>query len=116
MPITHEPAVAAGLCAKIEQRHAVAQALQAWPRLDDLGARSSASRARAPCRSAGTPSKSWDRQHDARVRRPGDQIVEPRAPFDVDVLGAERERVGEDPLALLFGSAEAAALPRRRGR
>ena len=67
-------------------------------------------------RSAGTPSKSCD---DSTMRRPPvvrDQIVEAGAPFDVDVLGAERQRLAEQPPALLLRSLEAARPPTPAGR
>ena len=44
------------------------------------------------------------------------EIIEARARFDVDVLCAKRQRVGEDALSLFFRPLEVTAFPLRTAR
>src|SRR5438876_10126252 len=52
------------------------------------------------------------REHD-RAPAAAHELIEPGAPFDVDVLSAGRQRVGENATALFFRSGESAPLPSR---
>jgi len=52
------------------------------------------------------------REHDAPAARPGDQVVEVRPPLEIDVFGAQRQRLGQELLALLFRALKPPALPR----
>ena len=67
-------------------------------------------------RSPGTPLKSCDRQHDAPAGGFGEEIGEIRFPLDVHVVGAARQRLPEDPSALVLRSRELPAFPRRTAR
>jgi hypothetical protein len=102
----------AGSGSKLEQGKAITEAGEPCGNLDDLGAGRVHGR---------HPRVEVDRyavivvrrQHDTPAAGPRDDVVEPRAPLEVDVLGALRQGIGEDPLPLLLRAAEFAAFPRR---
>ena len=100
------------LRAEIQQRHRVAQRAQGRRDLDHLGA-GLPHRVHARRQVDRDAVKVVRRQDDAPSLSLRDQIVEPRTPFQVDVIGAERQRVGEDPPAFVFRSGERTAFPVR---
>jgi hypothetical protein len=54
-----------------------------------------------------------ERQHDPAAARASEELVEPRPPLDIDVLGSERERVVQYPAPLLLRAGELPAFPFR---
>ena len=115
MPIRTTPPSTPGLGAEIEQRHAVAEPLGLDGNLDDFGAGRS-HRLHEPGEIGRHAREVVVRQHDAPAARMRHEIVEARARFDVDVLRAERQRVGEDAPSLFFRALEVAAFPLRTAR
>ncbi len=62
-------------------------------------------------RSSGIASVVVHREHDPAAPGLRNHVVEARTPFDVDILGAERQRLAEDATALLLRAFELAAFP-----
>ncbi len=114
-PDDHEVVGPAGSGSEREQRQAVAEAGEPRGNLDDLGAGRVHGR---------HPRVEVDRHAVIVVRREHDspaaglrkEVVEARAPLEVDVLGALRQGIREDLLPLFLRPAEFAAFPRGAAR
>ncbi len=97
---------------QIEQAQAVAEPPDMDSELDDF----------RPCGSHGGADASEirrhagvvvHRQHETPAAAAPDQIDESGPPLDVNVCGAQRDRLGEDGVTFLFASVELPSLPRR---
>ena len=115
MPISDKAGLAPRLGAEIEQRHAVAEPVGLDGDLDDFGAGRS-HRLHEPGKIGRHALEIVVRQHHAAAARVRHEIVEARARFDVDVLRAERQRVGENAPSIFFRALEVTAFPLRAAR